>query len=59
MGAKNLLENDGIEIVFKDNSMSYGNNGKMQIDTQNIVPTEVLNIILQELDNIKNKLTKS
>lgn len=56
MGAKDLLEIEGIEIVFKDNSVSYGNNGKTNINTQNIIPSEVLNKILDELNEIKGKL---
>lgn len=59
-GAKDLLENDGIEIVFKDNAVSSGTfNGKAQVVNIHNFPVEKLDTILDELNSLKSQITKS
>lgn len=55
-GAKDLLENDGIEIVFKDNGVSSGTfNGKAETVNIHNIPNETLNKILAEINHLESK----
>jgi hypothetical protein len=61
-GAKDLLEIDGIEIIFKDNAVNNGAiNGRVQVGKVEIVninnnPSEMLDKILAEINDLKIKL---
>lgn len=57
--AKDLLEIDGIEILFRDNSANKGTiNGEAQVGSLNNTSPEILEKILAEITKIKSKLTK-
>ncbi|MCU0321099.1 MAG: helix-turn-helix transcriptional regulator [Chitinophagaceae bacterium] len=56
-GARDLLEDDGIEIIFKNNAISNDTmNDNVQIKNLNNVSKELLYEILEKINDIKIRL---
>mgnify|MGYP001788482748 FL=1 len=59
LGAKDLLDGDDIEIIFKDNATNNGAiNGKVQVVNINNTPSEILEKILIEINALKTKFSE-